>query len=101
MVVSGDGLFPPQANATAAINGAPTNMRDPGDGLFTARELDALPTNVSALKARLEQAVIALQLRNLDAYVGPGPHRSRTAQAIAAGVPGRANGRHADRDRGP
>lgn len=76
MVVSGDGLFPPQANATAATNGAPTNMRDPGDGLFTARQLDALPTNVSALKAQLQQAVIALQLRNLDAYVGPGPHRA-------------------------
>ena len=76
MLVSGDGLLPPQANATASLDGAPINDRDPGDGLFTARDLESLPTNVSALKARLEHAVIAQQLRNLDAYVGPGPHRA-------------------------
>ena len=87
MVVSGDGLVPPQANATAAVNGAPTNMRDPGDGLFTARDLESLPTNVPGLKTRLERAVTAQQLRNLDAYVGAGRH-ARTAQAVAAGVPG-------------
>ncbi len=54
----------------------PINPRDPGDGLFTARELDSLPVSVPALKARLEQAVIAQELRNLDAYVVPGPHRA-------------------------
>jgi hypothetical protein len=76
VVVSGDGLLPPQANAKAAFNGVPVNMRDPDDGLFTARELDSLPVRVSALRARLEQAVIAQELRNLDAYVVPSPHRA-------------------------
>jgi len=76
VIVSGDGLLPPQANATAAFNGAPTNPHDPGDGLFTARQLASLPLHVPALRARLEQAVTAQELRNLDAYVLPGPHRA-------------------------
>ena len=84
VIVSGDGLLPPQANATAAFNGVPTNLRDPGDGLFTARELNSLPLTIPALKRRLERAVTALELRNLDAYVSPGPRRAARLARLRA-----------------
>jgi hypothetical protein len=84
MIAGGDDLFPPQANASADINGAMTNIRDPGDGLFTGRQLQALPTSPAQLRTILERAVTAQVERNLNAYVGPGPqHRSRVAHLRA------------------
>jgi hypothetical protein len=74
VVVTGDGLLPPQTNAYGAFDGVPFNPHDPGDGLFTASQLASLPTNSSALAIRLQQAVAAEDLRNLNAYLGPGPH---------------------------
>jgi hypothetical protein len=74
VVVTGDGLLPPQTNAYGAFDGVPFNPHDPGDGLFTASQLASLPTNSSALAIRLQQAVAAEDLRNLHAYLGPGPH---------------------------
>ena len=76
LIVRGDGLLPPQANAGGALNGAPINQENPGDGLFTARQLNSLPTSVAMLQVRLEQAVTAQELRNLNAYVKPGPDRA-------------------------
>jgi hypothetical protein len=78
MIIAGDGLFPPQANATSSFDGALTNPRDPGDGLFTAQQLRTLPTSTTALTARLEQALGAQERRNLYAYVRPGPRRRAT-----------------------
>lgn len=74
VVMAGDGLLPPQTNAYGAFDGVPFNPHDPGDGLFTAGQLASLPTDPSALAARLQQAVAAEDLRNLNAYLGPGPH---------------------------
>jgi hypothetical protein len=84
MTAGGDDLFPPQANATADIDGAVTNVRDPGDGLFTARELQSLPADPIRLGALLERAVAAQISRNLNAYVGPGPrHHAGVARLQA------------------
>jgi hypothetical protein len=81
MVAGGDGLFPPQANATTSVNGVPTNMRDPGDGLFTYAQVRSLPIDVARLRARIERAVRAQAERNVDAYVLPGPrHRQQVAR---------------------
>ncbi|HWF74326.1 MAG TPA: hypothetical protein VG186_13335, partial [Solirubrobacteraceae bacterium] len=74
VVMAGDGLLPPQTNAYGAFDGVPFNPHDPGDGLFTAIQLASLPTSTSALATRLQQAVVAEDLRNLNAYLGPGPH---------------------------
>jgi hypothetical protein len=74
VVMAGDGLLPPQTNAYGAFNGVPFNPHDPGDGLFTASQLASLPTDPSALATRLQQAVAAEDLRNLNAYLGSGPH---------------------------
>jgi hypothetical protein len=75
VIVAGDGLFPPQANATSSVvGGAMTNARDPGDGVFTYRQMHSLPTSVPALRARIEQAVSAQTERNVNANVPPGKH---------------------------
>jgi hypothetical protein len=98
MVAGGDGLFPPQANATASFNGASTNIRDPGDGLFTYGQVRSLPIDVARLRA--------------DRACGPGTggaqaRRLRAARPTApsAGCPPapavprpRAGGGGADRD---
>lgn len=78
MIIAGDGLFPPQANATSSFDGALTNPRDPGDGLFTAKQLRTLPSSTTSLAARLEQALAAQERRDLYAYVRPGPRRRAT-----------------------
>lgn len=78
MIIAGDGLFPPQVNATGSFDGALINARDPGDGLFTAEQLRTLPTSTTSLTARLEQALGAQERRNLYAYVRPGPRRRAT-----------------------
>lgn len=74
VVTTGDGLLPPQTNTYGAFDGVPFNPHDPGDGLFTDKQLASLPTDPSALATRLTQAVAAEDLRNLNAYLGPGPH---------------------------
>jgi hypothetical protein len=73
-VIGGDGLFPPQANATGSDNGAAMNSRNPGDGLFTWRELQSLPTSTTALRSRIREAVAAQTTRDLNDYVLPGSH---------------------------
>jgi hypothetical protein len=74
VVMAGDGLLPPQTNAYGAFNGVPFNPSDPGDGLFTSGQIASLPLGAGALASRLRQAVTAEDLRNLAAYLGPGPH---------------------------
>ena len=74
VVIAGDGLLPPQTNATGAFDGVPFNPRDPGDGLFTTGQVAALPSDAGALGARLRQAVTAEDLRDLAAYLGHGQH---------------------------
>ena len=73
-VIGGDGLFPPQANANGSVNGVAINNRNPGDGLFTWRELQSLPTSTTALRSRIERAVAAQTTRDLNDYVLPGRH---------------------------
>jgi len=73
-VIDGDGLFPPQANATGSANGVAINNRNPGDGLFTSSELQSLPTSTTALRSRIERAVAAQTTRDLNEYVLPGRH---------------------------
>ena len=73
-VIGGDGLFPPQANANGSVNGVAINPRNPGDGLFTWRELQSLPTSTAALRSRIEPAVAAQTTRDLNDYVLPGRH---------------------------
>jgi hypothetical protein len=96
-IIGGDGLFPPQANATGSNNGVPFNARDPGDGLFTYRQLQSLPTTVPALRSRIQRAVAAQTERDLNAYVLPGKrHRQIVARLRPryfggpAGQPGQA-----------
>ncbi|HUA48654.1 MAG TPA: hypothetical protein VMA77_25705 [Solirubrobacteraceae bacterium] len=79
-IIGGDGLFPPQANATGSTNGVPFNPRDPGDGLFTYRQLQLLPTSTVALRSRIARAVVAQTERDLNAYVLP----SRNHRQIVA-----------------
>jgi hypothetical protein len=79
-VIGGDGLFPPQANATGTVNGVAINNRNPGDGLFTWSELQSLPTSTTALRGRIGRAVAAQTTRDLNDYVLPG---SRHRQIVA------------------
>jgi hypothetical protein len=58
-ITAGDGWFPPQ------LSGA---LGDPGDGLFSYRQLLSLPTEVSALRARIERALAAFQARRQRAF---------------------------------
>jgi hypothetical protein len=67
-VVTGLPSFPWQAN------GSPS---DPGDSLFSYRQLLALSTAPARLAAALEDAEAAYTTRDLDAYVQPGPLRTR------------------------
>lgn len=90
MIIGGDGLFPPQANATWSVNGMMTNGRDPGDGLFTYRQLESLPTSISALRDLIQRAVRAQAERDLDHYVLPGPdHRAGVARLRSGYLGGR------------
>jgi hypothetical protein len=73
-VIGGDGLFPPQANANGSVNEVAINPRNPGDGLFTWRELQSLPTSTTILRSRIERAVAAQITRDLNDYVLPGRH---------------------------
>jgi hypothetical protein len=74
VVMAGDDLLPPQTNASGSFDGVPFNSRNPGDGLFTSSQVASLPTDAGALASALRRAVTAQDLRNLDAYLGPGRH---------------------------
>ncbi|MBV9422451.1 MAG: hypothetical protein JOZ98_06055 [Solirubrobacterales bacterium] len=88
MIIGGDGLFPPQANATWSVNGIMTNGRDPGDGLFTYPQLQALPTKIGALRDLIQRAVRPQAERNLDHYVLPGPHHRAIVARLWSGYLG-------------
>jgi hypothetical protein len=79
-IIGGDRLFPPQANAIGSDDGVAFNPRDPGDGLFSYRQLQTLPTSTVALRSRIARAVAAQTERDLNAYVLPGRnHRQNVA----------------------
>lgn len=56
-ITVGDGRFPPQLSG---------GLQNPGDGLFSYRQLISLPTSVAQLRVRIEQAQAALQARLLQ-----------------------------------
>jgi hypothetical protein len=76
-VIAGNGEFPVSANVPAV---QPT---DPGDGLFSYRQLLTLPLTTAKLRARLVHAEIALTRRELDSYVRPGPRHAQTVSILA------------------
>jgi hypothetical protein len=76
-ISAGDDLFPATANAPSSEPG------DPGDGLFSYRQLLGLPPAPGPLAVRLERAESALNLRELNTYVRPGPAHRRTVARLA------------------
>lgn len=75
--IGGDGLLPPQVKVDDDVDGVRTDLRNPGDALFTAAQVQHLPTRVVSLRERIARAVGALEQRDLQAWVLPGPGREQ------------------------
>jgi hypothetical protein len=77
-IIAGDNLFPASPNTPSGEPG------DPGDGLFSFTQLLALPLAPAALRARLERAEVALEHRDANAYVRPGPKHQQLVARLAS-----------------
>jgi hypothetical protein len=88
MLARGYDRFPPQPNATPDVGGALRNVDNPGDGLFTYRQLQSLPADVTRLRARIIRAVRAQAERNVETVVHPGPRRRQRLARVRRNYPG-------------
>jgi hypothetical protein len=57
---------------------------DPGDGLFSYKQLLNLPRDPVELRGELRDAEVALTRRQLDSYVRPGPRHAQIVSRLAS-----------------